>query len=144
MPATSLYENAMRDKGSGKLDLALQEYADYLKWYPTGELAPNCQFYIGTIHYGQGNYEAAAKDFDNVLEMYGENGKTREARLYKGRILVHMPGHKTEGADEFLELIKGYPSSDEAKQACSERIALGLRCPAPAAATRSTPKKGKK
>ncbi|HXB73311.1 MAG TPA: tetratricopeptide repeat protein [Candidatus Acidoferrales bacterium] len=144
MQATDLYQNAMRDKGSGKLELALQEYADYLKWYPTGEFAPNCQFYIGTIHYGQGNYEAAAKDFDKVLEMYGETSKTKEARLYKGRSLVHLPGHKTEGADEFLELIKGYPGTDEAKQACSERIALGLRCPAPGAPTRSTGKKGNK
>ena len=144
IPATVLYDNAMRDKGSGKLDLAQQEFADYLKWYPTGDLAPNSQFYIGMIHYGQGSYEAAAKDFDNVLEMYQENSKTKEARLYKGRSLVHLPGHKTEGADEFLELIKRYPASDEAKQACSERIALGLRCPAPGSAPRSTAKKAKK
>jgi TolA-binding protein len=145
MPATNLYDNAMRDKGSGKLDLALQEFADYLKWYPTADLAPNSQFYIGMIHYGQGNYEAAAQEFDMVLEKYPEtNSKAREARLYKGRSLVHMPGHKTEGADEFLELIKRYPTSDEAKQACSERVALGLRCPAPGAPTRSTAKKGKK
>jgi TolA-binding protein len=143
MPATSLYDNALRDKGSGKLDLALQEFADYLKWFPTGDMAPNSQFYIGMIHYGQGNYEAAAQEFDMVLEKYPEtNSKAREARLYKGRSLVHLPGHKTEGADEFLELIKRYPTSDEAKQACSERIALGLRCPAPAAPTRNTAKKG--
>jgi TolA-binding protein len=145
IPATDLYQNAMRDKGSGKLDLALQEYADYLKWYPTGELAPNAQFYIGTIHYGQGNYEAAAKDFDNILEVYQENSKTNVARLYKGRSLVHLPGHKTEGADEFLELIKRAPDSDEAKQACSERIALGLRCPAAGGApARNSAKKGKR
>lgn len=143
MPASDLYINAGRDKGSGKLDLALQEYSDYLKYYPTGEYAPNCQFYIGMIHYGQGSYEAAAKDFDKVLEMYPENPKTREAHLYKGRSLVHLPGHKTEGADEFLELIKTYPNTDEAKQACTERIALGLRCPAASATPgRSGAKKG--
>jgi len=143
--STDLYNNAMRDKGSGKLDLALQEYSDYLKWYPTGELASNSQFYIAFIHYSQGNYEAAAQEFDMVLEKYQENAKTREARLYKGRSLVHLPGHKTEGADEFQELIKRYPGSDEARQACSERIALGLRCAAPpAAGSRTTAKKGKK
>jgi TolA-binding protein len=143
IPATVLYDNAMRDKGSGKLDLAQQEFADYLKWYPTGDLAPNSQFYIGMIHYGQGNYEAAAKDFDNVLEMYGESSKTKEARLYKGRSLVHLPGHKTEGADEFLELIKRYPGADEAKQACSERIALGLRCPTAASSPARSAKKAR-
>jgi TolA-binding protein len=144
MPATTIYDNAMRDKGSGKLDLALQEFADYLKWYPTGDLAPNSQFYIGMIHYGQGNYEAAAQEFDMVLEKYQENSKTKEARLYKGRSLVHMPGHKTEGADEFLELIKRYPTTDEARQACSERVALGLRCPSASAPVRGTAKKASK
>ena len=145
IPSTDLYNNAMRDKGSGKLDLALQEYQDYLKWYPTGEFAPNSQFYIGMIHYGQGDYEGAAAAFDMVLEKYGDNNnKAREARLYKGRSLLKIPGHKTEGADEFAELIKRYPTSDEAKQACSERIALGLRCAVPAAAPRNqAAKKGK-
>jgi TolA-binding protein len=132
MPATDLYQNALRDKGSGKLDMALQEFSDYLKYYPTNDLAPNSQFYIGMIHFGQGNYEAAAHDFDMVLEKYGDNNsKAKEARLYKGRSLVKIPGHKTEGADEFAELIKRFPGTDEAKQACSERMALGLRCAAP-------------
>jgi TolA-binding protein len=145
MPAMDLYNNAMRDKGSGKLELALSEFGDYLKYYPTGDLAPNSQFYIGMIHFGQGNYEAAASEFDMVLEKYQENSKTKEARLYKGRSLVKIPGHKTEGADEFAELIKRYPTSDEAKQACSERMALGLRCAAPpAGASRTTSKKGKR
>lgn len=143
MPATVLYDNAMRDKGSGKLDLAVQEFSDYLKWYPTGELAPNSQFYIAFIHYSQGNYEAAAQEFDMVLEKYGENSKSSLARLYKGRSLVHLPGHKTEGADEFQELIKRYPATDEAKQACVERQALGLRCAAAPAASH-TAKKSKK
>ena len=144
MPAMDLYNNALRDKTSGKLDLAVQGFTDYLKYYPTGDLAPNSQFYIGMIHFGQGNYEAAASEFDMVLEKYQENSKTREARLYKGRALVKIPGHKTEGADEFAELIKRYPGSDEAKQACSERMALGLRCAAPAAAPHNAAKKGKR
>jgi tol-pal system protein YbgF len=134
IPAKDLYDHAVGDKGSGKLDIALQEFADYLKWYGNTELAPNAQFYIGMIHYGQGNYDAAVKDFDMVLEKYQDNTKTPDARLYKGKSLVRMQGHKTEGADEFKELIKRYPNTDSAKQACSELTTLGLRCGPPAAA----------
>jgi TolA-binding protein len=139
--AKDLYDNAMRDKGSGKLDLALQEFADYLKWYGNTDLAPNAQFYIGMIHYGQGNFEAAVKDFDMVLERFHDNNKTPDARLYKGKSLVRMQGHRTEGADEFKELIKRYPDTDSAKLACTELTSLGLRCGPPAAAPKGTGKR---
>jgi len=141
IPAKDLYDNAMRDKGSGKLDLALQEFADYLKWYGNTDYAPNAQFYIGMIHYGQGNFEAAVKDFDMVLERFHDNNKTPDARLYKGKSLVRMQGHKTEGADEFKELIKRYPDTDSAKLACTELTSLGLRCGPPAAAPKGTGKR---
>jgi len=141
MPATDLYNHAMADKTSGKLDLASQEFADYLKYYGNTELAPNAQFYIGTIHFGQGNYEAAVRDFDMVLEKYQDNPKTADARLYKGRSLVRMQGHRTEGADEFKELIKRYPGTDQARQACSELTSLGLRCAPPVAGAKGASKR---
>ena len=41
---------------AGKLDLAVQEYADYLRWYGNTDLAPNAQYYIAWIHASQGDY----------------------------------------------------------------------------------------
>ena len=49
--ATDLYNNATRDRSSGKLDLALNEFLDYLKWYGNTDLAANAQYYIASIHY---------------------------------------------------------------------------------------------
>ena len=54
-----------------------------------------------------------------------------------------MPGHKTEGGNEFMEVIRRFPKSDQAGQACDERKKLGLNCGAPAAPARSTSKKKK-
>jgi TolA-binding protein len=85
------------------------------------------------IHFVQNNYETAVKEFDLVLEKYPDNNKTADSLLYKGRALVKMAGHKTEGANEFMEVIKRYPKSDQSVQACTERKALGLNCGAPAA-----------
>ncbi|MEO8596187.1 MAG: tetratricopeptide repeat protein [Candidatus Solibacter sp.] len=145
MPATKMYDAALGDYRSGKYDLAVQEFADYLRFYGNTEYAPNAQFYVAMIHYVQQNYEAAVKEFDMVLEKYPDNNKTSEALLYKGRALVKMPGHKTEGASEFQEVIHRFPKSDQAVQACNERKALGLNCGAPAPAGRSTaPAKRKK
>jgi len=134
MPATRMYDAALGDYRSGKYELAIQEFNDYLKFYGNTDFAPNAQFYIAMIHFVQGSYEAAVKEFDMVLEKYPDNNKTVEALLYKGRALVKMPGHKTEGANEFMEVIQRFPKSDQAVQACTERKALGLNCGAPASA----------
>ena len=144
MPATKMYDAALSDYRSGKYDLAIQEFADYLKFYGNTDFAPNAQFYVAMIHFVQQNFETAVKDFDMVLEKYPDNNKTAEALLYKGRALVKMPGHKTEGANEFQEVIHRFPKSDQAVQACNERKALGLNCGAPASGRSAVPAKRKK
>jgi TolA-binding protein len=132
--ATDLYNNAQRDRSSGKLDLAAQEFADYLKWYGTREMAPNAQFYIAYIHYSQANYDEALKEFDMVLEKYADdNNKRPDALYYKGMTLLRL-GRRTQGAEEFKELLKRYPNHDLARQACSQLTTMGLKCAAARAA----------
>lgn len=141
MPATKMYDAALGDYRAGKYDLAVQEFADYLKYYGNTDFAPNAQFYIAMIHFVQASYEAAIKEFDMVLEKYPDNNKTPEALLYKGRALVKLPGHKTEGGNEFMEVIRRFPKSDQAVAACTERKALGLNCGTPPAAPANTKRK---
>ena len=141
MKAEDMYNAARQDYISGKYDLAVQGFSDYLKYYGNTSYAPNAQFYIAMIHFAQGNYETAVKEFDMVLEKYPDNNKTADALLYKGRALVKMPGHKTEGGNEFMEVIRRYPKSDQATQACNDRRAIGLGCGAPPATAPSKRKK---
>ncbi len=143
MPATKLYDTARGDYQTGKYELALPEFADYLKYYGNTELAGNAQFYIAMIRYAQTNYEDAVREFDLVLDKYPDNIKIADALLYKGRALVKMPGHKTEGANEFMEVIKRFAKTDQAVQACNDRKALGLGCGAPAAPARPGARKKK-
>lgn len=141
--ATDLYNNAMRDRSSGKLDLAVQEFSDYLRWYGNTELAPNAQYHIASIHAAQQDYETAVREYDLVLEKYPDNNKTPDALYGKGIALVRL-GRKTEGSREFGELIKRFPGSPLAAQSCTQITNLGLRCPsATGSATRSAPKKKK-
>jgi tol-pal system protein YbgF len=143
MSAETMYNAARQDYVSGKYDLAVQEFSDYLKYYGNTGYAPNAQFYIAMVHFVQGAYETAVKEFDMVLEKYPDNNKTPDALLYKGRALVKLPGHKTDGANEFMEVIRRYAKSDQAVQACTERKALGLNCGAPAAPAKSPAKRKK-
>ncbi|HZT31420.1 MAG TPA: tetratricopeptide repeat protein [Bryobacteraceae bacterium] len=132
IPAETLYANAMRDRSGGKPQLALQEFSDYLKYYGNTDLAPNAQFYIGEIHYQQGDYDSAIQEFDTVLEKYPDNNKTADAMYMKGITLMKM-GQRTKGAQELRELIRKFPSSNLSEKACNQVKAVGLSCTAPAA-----------
>jgi len=131
--ATDLYNSAQADRQSGKLDFALQEYASYLKYFGTTNFAPYAQYYIGSIHYSQKNYDAAAADFDTLLEKYPDTPTiSAQAQEYKGKCLVAL-GKRTAAITEFNAVIKKYPGTDTAIQACTDLKELGMHCPPPPA-----------
>jgi len=125
--ATDLYANADRDRLGGKLDLALNEFSDYLRWYGNTDMAPFAQYYIGWIHASQGDYDNAVKDYDLVLEKYPDNKKTADALFGKGQALVKL-GRRTDANKEFQELLKRFPKSDLAPRACDQVKSLGFNC----------------
>jgi len=129
VPAEVLYQNAKRDMDGGKPDLALAEFRDFIKYYPTSDLAANCQFYIGTIHYSRNEFEDAVKDFDAVLERYPKGSKTADAFYYKGISLVKM-GRSRDARKEFATVIQQFPRSEAADKARSQMRALGFNTPA--------------
>src|SRR6266566_4136881 len=45
-PPDVLYNNALRDYNAAKNDLAAQEFADYVKYYPNTDLTGNSYFYL--------------------------------------------------------------------------------------------------
>lgn len=132
VPAEKLYADAYRDTMGGKPEIALQEFTDYLKAYPTTEMAPNAQFWIGQINYDQKNWDAALKSFDLVLENYPNNSKTIDAMYMKGQTLVKM-GRRTAGAQEFRDLYTKYPGNEKAAKACGQLKELGYACATPVA-----------
>jgi len=138
-----LYHNADRDRLGGKMDLALQEYADYLKFYGNTDLAPNAQFYIASIHASQNDYESAVREYDMVLEKYPNNNKTPDAMWGKANALLRL-GRRTDAANVYLDLIKNFPRHDLAGKACEQRMSMGLGCgPRAAAPTKGTAKRKK-
>jgi TolA-binding protein len=133
--ATELYNSAQADRSSGKLDFAIKEYQDYLKYFGSTNLATYAQYYIGSIHFSEKNYEAAVADFDAVLEKYPDTQSiSAQAHWYKGKSLVAL-GKRTSAIAEFQDVIKKYPGSDTAVQACNDLKDLGMHCPAPAKPT---------
>jgi TolA-binding protein len=131
--ATDLYTNAQRDYQAGHLDLALQEYSDFVRCNGNAAQAPRAQYYTGFIRYSQGDYEAAARDFDVVLEKYPHDDSqvpTALAYYYKGMSLAKA-GRRTDAQSEFRDLMKQFPNEELSKQACTQLVKLGYNCTAP-------------
>jgi TolA-binding protein len=125
MSAAALYENARRDQLAGNLDLALQQYTDFLRYYSNTDLAPNAQYQIGEVQYNKGDFEAALQSFDTVVERFPETQKTLDARYMKGMALTKMK-QPTKAAAEFRALIKASPGSEQATKAKARLKELGL------------------
>jgi tol-pal system protein YbgF len=114
--ADTLYQNALRDFNSGNYDLSRQEFSDYLKSFPTNDLAGNAQFYLGEIFYVQNNFRDAVTEYDKVLYSYPKSYKTGAALLKKGEAEIQL-GQKATGSRDLREVIRRFPNSPEAKQA---------------------------
>jgi tol-pal system protein YbgF len=124
-PPDVLYNNALRDLNAGKNDLAVQEFSDYIKFYPNTDLAGNSYFYLADVEFRQGNYQKAAKDYDQVLQNFPSGNKAPSAQLKKGFSLIEL-GQKDDGAAELRHVIQRWPRSTEATQAKERLRKLGL------------------
>jgi len=127
--ADNLYTNGLRDKDSGKYDLARQEFTDYLKYFPDTDLASNAQFYLGEIAYSEKKYDQAVTEYDKVLTNYPKSFKLAPARLKKGMALIEV-GQKATGLRELREVIRRYPGTEEERRARAKLKELGVTAPA--------------
>lgn len=124
-----LYNTALRDYTSGNYPLSLQEFLEYLRYYPNTALASNAQFYIGDIYYQQGQFEKAVQEYDKAIEQYPDGNKTAAAQLKKGFALLNL-NLRTQGMQELDSLLKRFPNTPEAQLAKDKLSALEPERPA--------------
>jgi tol-pal system protein YbgF len=115
-PPDVIYNNALRDYNAGRYDVAMQNFQDYLKFYPTEDMAGNAQFYVADIYYRQGQFQQAVQEYDKVLERYAGGNKNPAAQLKKAYALIEL-GQRDAAIRELNSLVARYPRSQEATQA---------------------------
>jgi TolA-binding protein len=120
------YTSALGDYNGKKDDLALQEFAQYVKCFPTSANAPNSQYYIGQIYYRTENWADAAQAFDMVVEKFPKNPKTADAAYMKACALMKSKDTKTAAGKEFKNFIANYPDSPKVREAHQHLRELGL------------------
>jgi tol-pal system protein YbgF len=122
--ADTLYQNALRDYGTGNYSLAHQEFSDYIKNFPSNDLASNSQFYLGEIAYAQNDFKGAIAAYDEVIENYPKSFKLQASQMKKGMAELEL-GLKASAIRDLREVVRRDPSSDEAKRAQAKLHEIG-------------------
>jgi tol-pal system protein YbgF len=123
--ADLLYSNGLRDLNGKKYDLASQEFADYLKYYSTTDLASNAQFYVGEIFFAQQQYDQAIDAYSKVINNFPKSFKLAPAHLKRALALINL-GEKNSGVSELRLVVKSYPGTDEEKRAKAKLQEMGI------------------
>lgn len=112
----TLYQDAYNDYLRGNYDLAIMGFRRYLQAFPDTELADNAAYWIGECAFSQKKFSQAVQDFDQVLARYPRSDKLASALLKKAYALLEM-GDRSQGAAFLQQVVRDYPSTDEANLA---------------------------
>jgi tol-pal system protein YbgF len=127
MPGISpdtLYQNGLRDFTGGKYDLARQEFSDYIKNFPTNDLASNAQFYLGEIFFAQNDFNGAIGAYDTVLTNYPRSFKLAASMYKKGMAELEL-GLKASAIRDLREVERRFPGTDESRHAQAKLREIG-------------------
>ena len=114
--AMSLRQDAEKDFSGANYTLALDEFAKYIKFFPTDYYAPTAQYHIGEIYMRGEQYDDAAQAFDKVVEQFPKNERTADAAYYKA-VSLQKAGHISDAKSEYRSFISNYPANEHTVQA---------------------------
>lgn len=100
----------LRRGSSGAARTALQTL---LQQYPTSDIAPEAQFYLGEAYRAEGNATAADSAYAVVVQKYPDSPRAPTA-MYKRALYMEQQGNMTAARAMLNDLMKKYPRSDEA------------------------------
>jgi len=120
-----LYDQASQDLTQGRYPLALQNFREYLRRAPTGELADNAQYGIGECFFAQSRFDSAATEYAKVEAMAPQGDKV-PAALYKLGLSQEKLGQTAQSKKTLESLVQRFPLSGEAELA-RERLGTPRR-----------------
>ena len=115
-PPRELYSQAYADYARGNYDLAIQEYREYLRLYPSTDFSDNAQYWIGECLYSKQRFSEAVEAWDELLRTYPSSDKLPDARLKKGMALERL-GRRRDALAEYRTVVERYPNSEAGRKA---------------------------
>lgn len=110
------YDASMKMLKAGQYVASARGFRAFLGAYPTSDLAPNAQYWLGESYYATGNYPLAAEQFKSLAENHPTHNKAGGALLKLGMSQAEMK-QTTQAKATWKRLVQSYAGSDAAKQA---------------------------
>lgn len=108
-----LFQLSMEQLQRGSPSAARVGLQTLLQQYPSADIAPEAQFYLGEAYRAEGNAPAADSAYAVVLQRYPKSAHAPTA-LYKRALYMEQQGNSTGARAALNQLIATYPQSDEA------------------------------
>ena len=110
------YDAAMAALRGGNYDKAAAAFREVVTNYPTGDLAPNAQFWIGESYYTKGDLESAITAYRKVLSDWPQSRKAPDAMVKLGFSLSDLK-RNGEARDMLQDVVRKYPGTPAAQLA---------------------------
>ena len=108
--------DAAFDKIRTQPAVSIALFRDFLKAYPSNELAANAQYWLGEAMYSSRNYQGAIDEFVTVLQSYKTSPKAPDAAIKLGFSFYEMKNW-VYARRTFEDVIRNFPSSNAAVMA---------------------------
>lgn len=109
----SVFQAAQLDRSRGNVELARDGFLDFLDRFRGSELADDARYWLGDLAYGQGDWQEAEAQFQNLLQEHPQTPWAAAALLKRGYSLREL-GRESDAAGVFEDLVARFPASNEA------------------------------
>jgi tol-pal system protein YbgF len=127
----AIYEGGMSDYHRNNLEIARDQFRDYIALYPKHSKAAEAQYYIGQTYYSDAKYEEAAENFDLVVKKYPAEELVLAGALYKKGMALMNLSRGDQAAIAFQAVLDRFPNSSIAPNAQAQLDNLGQSKPSP-------------
>ncbi len=108
-----IFQLALDQLRRGSAGAARAGFQDIVRQYPTSDLAPDAQFYVGESFAAEGNNSAADSVYQIVSTRHPQSARAPTA-MYKRALSLEASGSGAEARAVLTQIIQRYPRSDEA------------------------------
>ena len=117
-----VYEVSLQQLRRGSLVTARLGFREFLRMFPTHELAPDALFYVGESF--ADNPDSAGAVYEQVVRNHANSPRAPSA-LYKLGLAAEQRGDPAAARTYYARVVAGYPRSDEANLARDKLQRLG-------------------
>jgi tol-pal system protein YbgF len=129
---TRMFNTALADYHAGQFTLAVTGFEQYLRQFPTTELADDAHFYMGEAYFAERKFEQAITAYNDAIQKF-PNGDQAVPAYYKRGLAQDNLGQTDAARASWEQVIKMQPDSPQATLAKQNLDRIARRqTPAPA------------